>query len=96
MQIDENLLQKLEKLSNLTIGEDKRESIESELSDILGFVENLNELNTDGVEATFSTVRNGATLRVDEPKQDTTSNQKILNSAPKSDDNFFIVPKIIG
>jgi aspartyl-tRNA(Asn)/glutamyl-tRNA(Gln) amidotransferase subunit C len=96
MQIDENLLQKLEKLSNLSIQADKRESIESELSDILGFVDNLNELNTDGVKATFSTVKDGATLRPDMPKQDTTTGQKMLNTAPKSDDDFFIVPKIIG
>ena len=95
MQINENLLEKLEKLSNLTISQDKRESIEKELSDIVGFVDNLNELDTSNTEATFSTVEEGAILREDEPLNSTNINQDILQHAPESNDDFFIVPKII-
>lgn len=95
MQIDNNLLEKLEKLSNLKVADNKRAEIEQQLSDIVGFVENLSELNTDNVEATFSTVEGGATLREDEPATDRTIGDHILSHAPKSSDHFFIVPKII-
>ena len=96
MQVDDNLLNKLEKLSNLRISEDKRAEVESQLSDIVKFVENLNELNTDGVEATFSTVKENSVLREDFVEKNETVNKDILKHAPKSEDNFFIVPKIIG
>ncbi len=95
MQINENLLEKLEKLSNLKVPDEKRSEIEQQLSDIVGFVENLSELNTDGVEATFSTVESGATLRDDVPAQNRAVGDDILSHAPKAADHFFIVPKII-
>lgn len=95
MQIDQNLLEKLEKLSNLKIADEKRAEVEQQLSDIVGFVENLNELNTDGVEATFSTVEGGATLREDEPASNRAIGDDILEHAPSSSEHFFIVPKII-
>ena len=95
MQIDNNLLEKLEKLSNLKIADEKRAEVEQQLSDIVGFVENLSELNTDGVEATFSTVEGGATLREDLPSTDRAIGDDILSHAPNSSEHFFIVPKII-
>ena len=95
MQIDNTLLEKLEKLSNLKIADEKRAEVEQHLSNIIGFVENLNELNTDGVEATFSTVEGGATLREDQPASNREIGDDILQHAPKSADHFFIVPKII-
>jgi len=95
MKIDENLLEKLEKLSNLTISTEKRASIEKELSDIVGFVENLSELDTTNTKAAFSTVEGGAVLREDTPLCSTDINQDILKHAPEADKNFFIVPKII-
>jgi aspartyl-tRNA(Asn)/glutamyl-tRNA(Gln) amidotransferase subunit C len=96
MQIDDKLLTKLEKLSSLTIGKEKRAEIEEQLSDIVGFVENLNELDTDGIEATFSPITDGATLREDEVCKNETVSQDILATAPKSEEGFFIVPKVIG
>ncbi|MDQ1341120.1 MAG: aspartyl-tRNA(Asn)/glutamyl-tRNA(Gln) amidotransferase subunit [Campylobacterota bacterium] len=95
MKLDETLLERLEKLSNLTISQDKRSKVVSQLSDIVGFVENLNELDTSNTKATFSTVEEGASLREDLPLDSTLVNQDILKHAPKAKDNFFIVPKII-
>lgn len=95
MKIDETLLERLEKLSNLTISQDKRGKVVSQLSDIVGFVENLNELDTSNTKATFSTVEEGASLREDLPLDSTFVNQDILKHAPQAKDNFFIVPKII-
>jgi aspartyl-tRNA(Asn)/glutamyl-tRNA(Gln) amidotransferase subunit C len=94
MKIDDKLLDKLEKLSHLRVSEDKKEAIKSELSDIVGFVENLNELDTSNTEATFSPIEDGAKLRDDIIKKDTTTNKIILDNT-QSKDNFFIVPNII-
>ena len=95
MQVDDALLSRLEKLSYLQISEDKREEIKEQLSEIVSFVDNLSELNTDGVDANFSMDDHATPLRQDSVKPSTQINEDILSHAPKSVDNFFIVPKII-
>ncbi|MFT5661400.1 MAG: aspartyl-tRNA(Asn)/glutamyl-tRNA(Gln) amidotransferase subunit C [Sulfurimonas sp.] len=95
MQVDDALLQRLEKLSFLRIEDDKREEIISQMSEIVSFVDNLSELNTDGVDDTFAMGNAATHLREDTPFCDTSVNDTILKNAPKSEDHFFIVPKII-
>ena len=95
MQVDDALLSKLEKLSFLKVDENKREEIIEQLSEIVSFVDNLSELNTDGVDDNFSMSDEETKLRADEPKVDTQISDDIINNAPKSGDHFFIVPKII-
>ena len=95
MQVDDALLSKLEKLSFLKVDENKRDEIIKQLSEIVSFVDNLSELNTDGVDDKFSMSDNSTTLRVDKPNIDTQINDEIIKNAPKSGDHFFIVPKII-
>jgi len=95
MQVDDALLTKLEKLSYLHVSEDKREEIIAQLSEIVSFVDNLSELDTDGVESTFAMSDKATPLREDIPQCDSTISEEILKHAPQSADNFFIVPKII-
>ncbi len=95
MQVDDALLVKLEKLSFLKISQDKRGEIINQLSEIVNFVDNLSELNTDGVEGNFAMNDASTLLRDDTPFCDTNINDAILKHAPKSADHFFIVPKII-
>jgi aspartyl-tRNA(Asn)/glutamyl-tRNA(Gln) amidotransferase subunit C len=95
MQVDEVLLKKLEKLSFLKIADDKREEIINQMSEIVSFVDNLSELNTDGVDDTFAMNDSSTFLREDKPSCDTSVNDAILKNAPQSADHFFIVPKII-
>ena len=83
------------KLSSLEIEDSKKENLKSELADIINFVENLNEIDVSNIEATFSTIEGGTPLREDVPKQDLELSNHILNHAPKSEDGYFIVPKII-
>ncbi|ENU2748388.1 Asp-tRNA(Asn)/Glu-tRNA(Gln) amidotransferase subunit GatC, partial [Campylobacter coli] len=59
MQIDEKLLSKLEKLSALQIEEEKRSEVICELSEIVNFVEKLNELDLSSSEVTISTIKGG-------------------------------------
>ena len=93
--VDDNLIAKLAKLSSLEIDDSRKEKLKSELGDIINFVENLNEIDVSNIEATFSTIEGGTPLREDVSKQDLELSNHILNHAPKSEDGYFIVPKII-
>ena len=95
MQVDNELLTRLEKLSYLKVSEDKREEIISQLSEIVSFVDNLNELNTDNVDDKFSMTDQATFAREDAESCDRSVNDDILRHAPESQDHFFIVPKII-
>jgi len=95
MQVDDALLTRLEKLSFLKVNDDKREEIIEQLSEIVGFVDNLSELNTDDVDATFAMDDRATPLREDTATSHAQINKDILKHAPKSADDFFIVPKII-
>jgi aspartyl-tRNA(Asn)/glutamyl-tRNA(Gln) amidotransferase subunit C len=95
VKIDENLLQRLEKLSYLQIPEDHRTEMIAQLSEIVSFVDNLSELSTDGVNPTFTMNDSATHLRDDTSRVNRTVNDDILSNAPHSKDHFFIVPKII-
>lgn len=95
MQIDETLLQRLEKLSFLQIPDEHREEMIAQLSEIVSFVDNLSELSTEGVDATFSMSDTATRLREDAGSVDRSINDDILSHAPHAQDHFFIVPKII-
>ena len=92
MKIDEKLLGKLEKLSMIKI--DEKGSMINELNQIVEFVEILNEVDTDNVDATFNVLNSATPLREDIPVNNDSINT-ILEYAPKKEGNYFIVPKII-
>jgi aspartyl-tRNA(Asn)/glutamyl-tRNA(Gln) amidotransferase subunit C len=95
MTIDDTLINKLSKLSSLEIDENKRENLKSELADIVNFVENLDEIDVSCVDATFTTVDGGANLREDVVVHNKEASNHIIEHSPKSEDGYFIVPKII-
>ena len=95
MQIDEQLLSRLEKLSMLSISDDKREEIIQELSEFLNFAENLGELDTSNVDDKFAMDDKPTITREDIPACDPGISNAILEHAPAAQDHFFIVPKII-
>ena len=94
MQIDDTLLAKLEKLSSLKIGEEKRKEIENQLSEILNFVDILDELDLSDVGAVVSSIEGGTPLREDVSVSSDVI-ETILKHAPMSSEHFFGVPKII-
>lgn len=95
MQVDDALLAKLEKLSFLKISDDKREEIVNQLSQIVNFVDNLSELNTDNVDDKFAMSDEATFLREDIAFCNSEINDSILKNAPMASEHFFIVPKII-
>jgi aspartyl-tRNA(Asn)/glutamyl-tRNA(Gln) amidotransferase subunit C len=95
MQIDSTVLEKLEKLSHLKIDDSKKEAVIEQLSGILNYVDNLNELDTETLDASFSTLEGGTPLRDDRPREANDIAKDILSHAPEAKDDFFIVPAII-
>lgn len=95
MQIDDALLSRLENLSHLNVPEEKRQEIINQLSQIVSFVDNLAELDTSNVNGTFSMTQNATYTREDTPFCNSQINDDIIIHSPKSDDHYFIVPKII-
>lgn len=95
MKIDNTTIDKLAKLSSLTIDENRKESLANELADIVTFVENLNEIDVSHVDATFTTIEGGQPLREDTSFKEDGLTERIMANAPKSADNHFIVPTII-
>lgn len=95
MKIDNELLTKLETLSSLKIEPQKRDLVISQLSEIVNFVENLNELDLKDEEATFTTVSGGTPMREDISSLDKDVIDIILQNSPKKDGRFFAVPAII-
>jgi len=95
MQISDELLSKLEKLSALKIDAKNRKETIKELSKIVKFVEILNELDLKDEEATFTTVDGGTPFREDIPSTNPEIIETILANAPKSESGYFVVPKII-
>jgi len=92
MKIDIKVIEKLENLSMVEIGD--KEKMAKELEEIVNFVEMLNELDTENIEPSFRVLNVTTPLREDEPvKKDVI--KEVLNHAPKSKDGYFIVPKII-
>ncbi len=95
MLIDNTTVTKLAKLSSLDIADDKKEQLGKELADIVGFVENLNEIDISSVDATFTTIEGGQPLREDINSKEDGLSDRIMQNSPKIMDNYFIVPTII-
>lgn len=94
MKIDNALISKLEKLSRLELTEAERSNIKEDLNNILGMVEKLNQLDTSSVEPLTHISRNTGALRKDEVKHQLDKSTSMQN-APKTDGDFFLVPKVI-
>lgn len=96
MHIDDKLLTHLEKLSMLKIAPDKRAAMQENLSDILAFVEKLDELDTLKVDPIASLSVAPARLREDIPAAKNAAITTIIAHAPQSKENCFVVPRVVG
>ena len=92
MRINEKLIKKLENLSMIEI--ENKEEMAKNLSEIVEFVELLNEIDTSNIDAAFRTIDATIPLREDIPQKSDVI-EEVLKNAPKSKDGYFIVPKII-
>ena len=94
MSIDKATVAKIARLARIHVPEDKRAGLAGELSNILGWVEQLSEVDTENVAPMTSVVEIRLPER-DDVISDGGCRDDILANAPQSDGVFFIVPKVI-
>ena len=94
MQITPDLIKYLESLARITLDEDEEKKVGKELQDILSYIDKLNELDTEGVEAMSHCFPLTNVLRKDEVKP-SMSPDEIVANAPESQDGTFVVPKTV-
>jgi aspartyl-tRNA(Asn)/glutamyl-tRNA(Gln) amidotransferase subunit C len=94
MAIDVATVRKVARLARIAEPEEKLEALTKELSSILAWIEQLGEVDTDGVEPMTSVVHVPAPMR-DDVVTDGGDIEKVLSNAPKRAGNFFVVPKVV-
>ena len=95
MDVTKETLDYLAGLARLELMEEEKEPLLKDLNRILEFVEQLNEVNTDGVEPLVFINDEIPPLREDLIAGQLTQGEALKN-APVKDDTFFLVPKVIG
>ena len=94
MQITPELIKYLESLARITLTEEEESKVGTELQDILTYIDMLNELDTDGVEAMSHCFPVTNVMREDEVQPSMTPDE-ITANAPESLDGCFVVPKTV-
>lgn len=94
MSVDAKTVKRVAHLSRIALPEEDVAKMQGEINAILGFVEQLNEVNVDGVEPMTSVTPMVMKKRVD-VVTDGGIAQQIIKNAPASDDDYFMVPKVV-
>lgn len=95
MSIDKEMVKRLGILSRLRIPDENTDMMVTEISKILGWVEQLNEVNTDGVAPMNSVVENMKLPEREDVINDGGIRDEILANAPDQMDGYFLVPKVV-
>ncbi|MGF6906702.1 Asp-tRNA(Asn)/Glu-tRNA(Gln) amidotransferase subunit GatC [Fusobacterium sp. PH5-44] len=85
----------ISKLARLKFSDSEVEIIQHELNEILGYIDMLNEVNTENIEALSQINKNVNNLRSDVIRQ-SLSVEEVMSNAPESDEGAIIVPKVVG
>jgi aspartyl-tRNA(Asn)/glutamyl-tRNA(Gln) amidotransferase subunit C len=95
MQVDSKLVNHLAHLSRLHVAPEKMDKLVADMQDLVGFVEQLNALDTTGTLPLMHMGDAFNVLREDEVKG-SISREEALKNAPNGDGTFFKVPKVIN
>ena len=94
MSVDIATVKRVARLARIAVSEEDAERMTGELNTILGFVEQLNEVDVSGVEPMTSVIPMGMKKRQD-AVTDGNKAADIVANAPATDENFFLVPKVV-
>lgn len=94
MSLDKQTVLKVANLNRLAINDDTADALVPELNKIMGFIEQLAEVDTDGVEPLANVVDIELRTRKDEVT-DGNCRDKVLANAPESMQGYFVVPKVV-
>ena len=94
MSIDLQTVKKIASRSRISVSEAEAAAMVPELNNILGWVEQLGEVDVTGVEPMTAVIPNHQRLR-DDVVTDGNVREKVLANAPQAEHGFFAVPKVI-
>jgi aspartyl-tRNA(Asn)/glutamyl-tRNA(Gln) amidotransferase subunit C len=94
MSVDTATVRRIAHLARIAVAEDEVEHLKGELNAMLAFVEQLSEVNVDGVEPMVSVTPMAMKMRAD-VVTDGGIAEDIVKNAPATEDNFFLVPKVV-
>ena len=94
MSVDALTVKRIGRLARIRIEEGEVEKYQDELNAILGFVEQLNEVDVSGVEP-MTSVTPMQLRRREDKVTDGGYPEKVVRNAPLTEDNFFMVPKVV-
>jgi aspartyl-tRNA(Asn)/glutamyl-tRNA(Gln) amidotransferase subunit C len=94
MSVDADTVRRIAHLARIAVAEDEVEHLRDELNAILAFVEQLAEVKVDGVEPMTSVTPMTMKKRADEVTDGGIA-ADIVKNAPSSEDNYFVVPKVV-
>ncbi len=94
MKLDQNTLRKIAHLARLEFDEKSEKEMIADMEEILTWVEKLEELDTENVEPLINMSHEINVLREDKVTEHL-SHERGLRNAPKKDDDYFRVPKVL-
>ena len=99
MSVDKDIVARIASLARIEMGDAERDRMVPELNNILGWVEQLGEVDVTGVEPMTAVIPNTLRLRADTVNADAKTGgdrrDEILANAPAAEHGFFGVPKVI-
>ena len=94
MAVDRETVRRIARLARLAVDEDQTAAMETELNALLTWVEQLQEVNVEGVPPMASVVEQRLKMR-DDVVTDGGYPADLMLNAPQTEDNFFVVPKVV-
>lgn len=94
MSVDSDTVSRIAHLARIAITDAEKANLTGELNTILDFVAQLDEVDTDDVEPMTSVIDHSINMRAD-VVNDGGYPEDILKNAPKSEDGYFVVPKVV-
>jgi aspartyl-tRNA(Asn)/glutamyl-tRNA(Gln) amidotransferase subunit C len=94
MSVDRETVRRIARLARLGLDEDQAAAMEAELNALLSWVEQLQEVNVEGVPPMTSVVEQRLKMRED-VVTDGGYAEDLMKNAPLAEDNFFVVPKVV-
>ena len=95
MSLDAATVRRIASLARIHVDDAEVATLQTELNSILGWIEQLNEVNVDGVEPLTGAAQMALKMRED-VVTDGGYLEKVLANAPETDGPFFKVPKVLG
>jgi aspartyl-tRNA(Asn)/glutamyl-tRNA(Gln) amidotransferase subunit C len=94
VSVDIAMVRKVARLSRIAVAEERLAPLAEELNGILAWIEQLNEVDVTGVEPMTSAVAASLPMR-DDVVSDGGLRDQVLANAPRAEDGFFVVPKVV-